>query len=363
MCFVSQPAVTQAIAKLEAEAGAELFLRRSRGLFLTDAGRLFRNRVARALGRLDAAMRDIAPRLAVTATRAQLSALIATVEAQNFTLAAKKLHIAQPTVHRAVTNIEAATGKALFQRSPTGVTPTRQAAALALSAQLAFAELDQAIAELAELHGHDVGVIEIGAMPLARAHILPRALSRFRQTRPTQTIRIADGVYEDLLAALRRGEIDLLIGALRDPVPVGDVMQEKLFDDTLTFLCGQQDPLRPVPTPRLEDLRKRSWLVPRRGTPTRDQFDAVFEQAGLRPPDSIIETGSVILMREMVEDGVHLACVSFAQAAREIERGTIAQLPFPVPPIPRPIGLTTRKDWHPTPAQYTMLQAIRSSYT
>lgn len=359
--FVSQPAVTQAIARLEAEADTVFFLRRSQGLFLTDAGELFRARVARALGRLDVAMREIAPRLAVTATRAQLAALIATVETQNFTLAARHLGIAQPTVHRAITTIEASVGRALFQRSPSGVVPTAQTEVLALSAELAFAELEQAVAELAGLRGREVGEIVIGALPLSRSCILPRALGRFRRSRQKQAIRIVDGLYDDLLAGLRRGKIDLLIGALRDPLPVDDIVQEKLFDDTLAILAGLRDPLLGYTEPNLKMLRERPWLVPRRGTPARDQFEALFEREELALPDSIIETGSVILMREVVEDGLHLACISHAQAMREIERGIVAQLPFPGPHHPRPIGVTLRKDWHPTPTQSMMLEAVRAS--
>lgn len=233
--FVSQPAVTQAIAKLEAEAGTPLFLRTQQGFFPTEAGTLFRHRVLRALTRLDGALSDIAPRLAVTASRAQLTALIATVETQNFTLAAHRLGIAQPTVHRAVTSIEASAGRALFQRSPLGVAPGRQALALAQAARLAFAELDQAVAELAELQGREVGEIVIGALPLSRSHILPQALAQFRKTRPRQAIRVIDGPYDDLLADLRAGTIDLMIGALRSPLPVDDVIQERLFDDVLAI--------------------------------------------------------------------------------------------------------------------------------
>lgn len=358
MGFVSQPAVTQALAKLEEGAGTPLFRRTPQGLFPTEAGALFQHRVSRALARLDMAMSDIAPRLTITATRAQLVALIATTEAQSFTLAAHSLGIAQPTVHRAITGIEASVGRALFQRSPLGVTPTRQAQALALAARLAFAELDQAVAELAETQGREVGEIVIGALPLSRSHILPQALARFRKTRPRQPIRIIDGLHRDLLAGLRRGEIDLMIGALRDRLPVGDVVQERLFDDVLAILAGPGDPLAGGPAP-LAQMQQRPWLVPQRGTPTRDQFEALFRQAGLAPPDSIIETGSVILMREMVADGHHLACISKAQAAREIQRGIVTELPFPGPSEPRPIGLTLREGFLPTPAQQAMIDAIR----
>lgn len=45
-----------------------------------------------------------------------------------------------------------------------------------------------------------------------------------------------EGPYHDLLAGLRRGDIDFLIGALRYPSPIDDIEQQTLFDDTLVLL-------------------------------------------------------------------------------------------------------------------------------
>jgi LysR family transcriptional regulator, regulator for genes of the gallate degradation pathway len=105
-CRVSQPAVTQAINKLESEAGLKLFVRTPQGLFLTEAGTILEERVRRAFQLLDPVLEDLAPRLKITATSSQLESLIAVREAENFTLAARRMGISQPTVHRAVTQIE-----------------------------------------------------------------------------------------------------------------------------------------------------------------------------------------------------------------------------------------------------------------
>lgn len=51
------------------------------------------------------------------------------------------------------------------------------------------------------------------------------------------------GPYDDLLGGLRRGEIDFILGALRDPAPIADVVQERLFDDRLMVLDGNRHPL------------------------------------------------------------------------------------------------------------------------
>ncbi|SLN49097.1 HTH-type transcriptional regulator GbpR [Aquimixticola soesokkakensis] len=359
-CFVSQPAVTQAIAKLEAQADMPLLLRTPQGIFLTEAGQYLQRRVARAIAMLDAALVEISPRLPLTATRAQLQALIAACEVQNFSLAARKLGIAQPTVHRAITQLEREAGRALFQRSPSGIAPTRQCAALARSARLAFVEFDQADAELGDLLGREVGEIVVGSMPLARSYVLPRALAAFRDIRPLLSVRVLDGPYDELLGALRRGEIDFLIGALRFPAPIEDIEQEVVFFDDLVLLAGAGHPLTQKPPCQISALQDYPFLVSRKGTPTRDQFEAMFTRAAIAPPRAVIETGSLILMRETILDRKHLACVSRLQARTEIAQGLVQVLPLAVENSARPIGITTRAGWTPTPAQKVLIDAVRA---
>src|SRR5690606_13053375 len=111
---VSQPAVTQAVSKVERELGASLFSHTPQGLFATEAGTLMAHRIKRAFAYLDPALSNLSPRLKVTATAAQLNALIGVREAENFTLAARRLGIAQPTIHRAVRQLEQEAARPLF---------------------------------------------------------------------------------------------------------------------------------------------------------------------------------------------------------------------------------------------------------
>lgn len=355
--LVSQPAVTQAVAKLERAAGAALFRRTPQGLFPTEVGAALVRRVRRALDRLDPALDAVAPRLRLTATASQLQALIAMRETENFTLAARRLGIAQPTVHRAITQVEQEAGRTLFERTGRGMLATRPAQALALAARLAFAELDQAEADVAELTGREVGRIVVGAMPLSRSSVLPPAIARFRQLRPRLPILVHDGPYDELLAGLRRGEIDLLIGALRAPAPIGDVEQRELFRDDLVLVARRGHPLARGAAITPAALAAYPWVVARAGTPTRGHFDRLF--AGGPAPASLVESGSVILMRELIEASDHLGCVSRLQARAEIARGLLAILPFDMAGTARPIGLTLRAGWVPTRAQSEFIALLQ----
>jgi len=359
-CHVSQPAVTQAVAKLEKLAGQALFTRAPTGIYVTPAGEVLVARIRRAFALLDPVLADLAPRLKLTATSAQLQALIAVRETENFTLAARRMGLAQPTVHRAVTTLEQEAARPLFERTLYGVIATRPAQALAQAARLAFAELDQAQADLAELIGREVGRLVIGAMPLSRSFILPRAIARFRKRRPTLPIRALDGPYEDMMAGLRRGEVDFLIGALREPPPIGDVEQEALFDDTLVLVARSDHPMMRTAKLGLAELAQYPFVVATEGTPTRTAFDRLFRDASVEPA-SLVETGSMILMRELLRRSDHIGCISRLQVQAELRAGAIAELPIPLPQTTRPIGITRRSGWLATTAQREFLDDLRTA--
>lgn len=358
-CLVSQPAVTQSLSKLEREGGGPLFDRTRQGFFLTERGKVLNARLERAMERLDAALAEVAPRLTVTVTTAQLQALIAMVEAQNFTLAARGLGLAQPTVHRAITQIEQEAARSLFERTSFGMVATRPCRDLAQAARLAFSEFDQAEADLADFDGREVGRIVVGALPLSRSVVLPEAVARFRAARPKSRVTIVDGPYNEMLGSMRRGEIDFILGALRDPLPIADVVQEPLFVDHLTMLARPGHALAGQPDVPLEVLVQHPWSVPRPGTPAREQFDALFAAKGMSLPDSIVECGSVLLMRELLLRSDLLGCISGQQASAEIRNGLLVRLQTHIDWPGRRIGLTYRQDWVPTRAQSMLLKEVR----
>lgn len=360
-CLISQPAVTQSLGKLERAAGGPLFKRTRQGFFLTERGRIFEARIRRAMKRLDEALAEVSPRLTVTATAAQLRALIAMSESQNFTLAARTLGLAQPTVHRAISQIEQEAVRPLFERTSFGMVATRPCRELAQACRLAFSEFGQAEADLAEFDGREVGRIVLGSLPLSRSVVLPDALARFRAVRPRQLVTVLDGPYDDLLNGVRRGDVDVMIGALRDPLPIEDIEQEPLFFDHLAILARPGHPLAGETPVSIDTLARQAWAVPRSGVPARVQFDALFKGGNLPMPESILECGSILLMRELLSRSDLLGCISARQAEAEVAKGLLVRLNIGFNWPGRPIGLTYRKGWVPTKAQELLLDLIRDS--
>lgn len=366
--FLSQPAVTQAIAKLEQQVGTTLFERLSDGMRPTEAGRLFVERVGHAIdliriGGQEAAKigaergsrRQVGIDQLVTTT--QLRALVAVANARNFSLAAREIGTSQPALHRAARDLEALMDIRLFERTGQAIELTRAAQVLVQHVKLAFAELAQGNAEISALHGTDTGLIVVGSMPLARHNILPAAINLLADELPDVRINVVDAPYAELLHGLRHGELDLLIGALRDPVPVDDVVQEPLFDDPLAIVARSGHPLTRKRRITAADFREYPWVVPQRGTPTRDNFETLM--AGQPPAGGLVESSSIVLICSLLLESDRLTLISRHQILREQAQGLLVTLPYDMSRTRRPIGLTTRRNWRPTATQSRFLELIR----
>lgn len=368
---LSQPAITQAIAKLESELGISLFDRNGSGMFITKPGKLFKNRVDRCLDQLSKGVTDAIRQGPKQNSRrntpvdhlfsvTQLRAVITVASAGSFTLAAKMAGVSQPSLHRAARELEDIFEQPLFEKTSRGMTLTRAAETLAQNAKLAFAEIQQGFAEIESSKGVNTGAIYIGSMPLARTTLLPSVINEYTRKYPRAAIRAMDGPYDDLLRHLLQGEADMLLGALRFPTPSNTIVQEELIDPPLTVIARKGHPLSGQKKISIEELSCYPWAVPIEGAPTRDSFHAMFDDAHVSRPDQIVESSSLVLIRGLLLDSDRLTIISSHQVLYEKQIGHLVSLPVDLSHTNRPIGLTLRRDWQPTEMQNAFITILRN---
>ncbi|HRK17695.1 MAG TPA: LysR family transcriptional regulator [Hyphomicrobiaceae bacterium] len=359
---VSQPAVTQAIAKLETTLGVSLFVRHSAGMVVTEAGAVFGRRVRRALthirhgtlavvatgGQARTVARDGFDKLV---TAAQLRALISVSDSGNFSLAARSIGISQPSLHRLARDLERLSGVVMYERKAHGIALSEGAAEMARLARLAFGELRQAGEELDHLKGIRRSRMHIGALPLVRTGILPRVINAHCQAYPQTRIRVVDGPYDALLRDLRHGTIDILVGALREPAPIDDIVQTALFSDRLSIVARRGHPLGRKRRITVADLAAYPWIAPSPGAPARAQFDKVFAGGHDAFRDGLVEASSLVVVRGLLLESDRLTLLSPHQVEPELRLGMLEIVPFELGDVPRRIGMTVRADWQPTPMQ------------
>jgi len=356
---LSQPALTQALAQMEQALGQRLFERTHGGMAATPATRLLVERIDRAFASLRAAEKlfDGAP-LHRLVTRIQLQALIAGVDSDSISVAARRLETHQPSVTRAIRDLETLCGRPLFNRSSHGIEATREARELARHASLALAELKQGLDAFRESHGQIDGRIVVGSLPLARSTLVPMAVTRLLARYPDVKLRVVDGPYLEMLHELRSGRLDMIVGALRSPPPA-DIRQEMLFNDALSLVVRPGHPLCAKHGVTPDDLAALDWVLPPEGTPARRLFQGYLATQKLDPPRHVIECSSLVAVRGLLQRSDRAALLSLAQVGYEVETGQLAVLGNPLPETERPIGLALRADWRPTLAQDSFLGLLK----
>ncbi len=365
---LSQPALTQALSKLESQLDQDLFVRSKNGVFLTPAGSVFLIRVEEALAELSEGVRKAnrqakrqgskASDFQLRLTYTQLKALFAVSNAKNFSLAAKREGLSRPSINTAARDLEKVAGFEFYLKTQQGIELTPPAQLLAQHAGLMFKALQNGIEELEELVGRDARLISVGTVSfLDGTNIISDAVSRYLETYPKSTVRIHDGLYSHLLSRLRAGEIDYLLGAIREDLPFADVEQRLVIEDPLSVVAKCDHELAGKMNISWKEAPSFSWVLPRKGTPTRDFFEANLLAAGV-PHVHIIESSSRAMLRGLLARSDRLAITSSQQIREEEELGLLTRLDFDLAGFGRRVGVTVRAPWKATNSQLQFLSML-----
>jgi LysR family transcriptional regulator, regulator for genes of the gallate degradation pathway len=270
------------------------------------------------------------------------------------------LGITQAAVSIAVRDIERSIGVALFTRSSKGIVPTESGSLLALHLKRALTEVRSAAAEIAALTGVTHGTVRVGALPLGRTRLLPTAIARLAKQHAGLQIATVEGSFESLAAALRAGDVDFILGALRPADYASDLAGESLLEDELAVVARRGHPLAARARIGFAALGRYGWILPRKGAPTRELFETVLAQRGHARPGIAVETSDLAVLRGVLLESDMLTAISPRQLHYELEAGLLVVLPVRLPETKRRIGITQRTGSLPSPGASLLMAEIRN---
>lgn len=175
-----------------------------------------------------------------TMTTQQMQYIIALTEEGNFSAAAKKLFVTQPSISQLIKNMESQIGTPLFDRTTTPVRLTTVGRAYYEAAKKIESinrELDNRVSEINELKS---GSLTIGTSPFRASCMLPKSISCFKEQYPGIQIRIVTDHIENLKGQLLDGEIDICID--NDVFDNPFFMTEELAEETYYLAINKNNP-------------------------------------------------------------------------------------------------------------------------
>ncbi|MDR1935137.1 MAG: LysR family transcriptional regulator [Candidatus Accumulibacter sp.] len=367
--YTSQPAVTQAVANLEAEIGTPIFERCATGTHPTAIGKQYLLRIDRFFDILDTAITQVLgrhgsgperkiPQVDRLITGTQMRSLIATSDLGCVSEIAQSLGLSPASLFRSVRALERALGKPLFDRTARGPIPNKTGDFLAREFRRAMREIELAHGEIP--HAAETGSLEIivGALPMAGSYELAEATRRFMASHPSVKVRLVLGEYHKLLADLTNSRIDMIFGMLHKPDWAGDISEEILFRDSYCMAARPRHPLTERDEVTPADLARYQWVVPSMGTPRRTRIEAIFDGMQTRPRFHL-ETSSLTMSRTLLLRSDTITLMTRSEVQYDLDLGILAELRYPYLDDVLLKGITTRGNWLPTRAHAVFLDCLR----
>jgi LysR family transcriptional regulator of gallate degradation len=361
-CNISQPAVTQALTKLEEQVGVPLLLRRANGSYLNDSGAIFYHRVKRFFDKVESALTELAipgggaaaSVFAKRLSRAKIRGLIAIVENPSLEQAAAALDLTASSLQRTAHELEGTLQKQIFHRTSDGITVTQAGAQFGYAMKLAMQEIELGIIEIEVARGNINSKISVGAMLTGGSVLLASALDEFVAAFPSIDVRIINESSAAMLRSLRAGDVDFVLGLL--PPNLGaDLVSEPLARTPYEIAARRGHRLLDKGQVTMQDLLSCEWVVGSAGSSRQACFDHLFAD---RPaPNAPIKTSSLPIIRHLLERSDRLTIMTTYELLHETE--TLAPVPFiALDPVPA-IGIIMRAGWHPTELHTNLMDLAR----
>ncbi len=216
----------------------------------------------------------------------------------SFTKAASTLHVSQPSISKAIKNLETELGIPLFYRSKQ-LELTDAGKAVLVNAQHVLHAFQNLTAELSDITELKKGEIKIGIPPIIGAAFFSKIISQFKALYPTVEILLTEVGSKMIKQGVDDGSLD--IGLIcNTPLKNSSFEAVQVIKDPLMLIVHDEHPLAVYSEIPLADLEYEPFIL------YRDDFtlyDRILEECSKNKfyPNIVCQSSQKDFMIEMVE--------------------------------------------------------------
>jgi DNA-binding transcriptional LysR family regulator len=249
--------------------------------------------------------------LAITPELRLLRYFIAVAEELHFGRAATRLQIAQPSLSRAIRDLERMLDTELLTRTKRSVRLTDAGHALLRDGPRALREVERAFEHARRAGRGEAGALTLGFLPSRATELVPAVVRAHREAYPRVHLRLVELLDDRQLEGLLEGRLD--VGVLRTRRPGNELAFEPLMREGLTVAVARDHRLARRKRIRYADLRGEALIMwPRdEAAETFDTIIAACRNAGFSPP-VIQEASSAHTIIGLAAAGVGVAVLARA---------------------------------------------------
>lgn len=288
----------------------------------------------------------------------ELETFLMVVELGSFSLAARRLHISQPSVTSRVQRLESLLKTKLLIRTTRHVEPTPSGKRLQERAEIALRDLRtllqefQADAEAARFR------VTVASTPMISAVMLPTLIHTFGTRYPDVHIQLRDLQYEEVVAKVETGDVDFAVVAFDNDSDKLDF--EPLSEEDILLILPRSHPLAGAGEIMLTQLADVPLMMLGRYSTLRDRLaqELARRNIALKPAHEVVNLNTLL---GMVDAGLGATVLprSMAQRYAKDGRATVRIADFN---LARTFGILRARHATLSPAALSFVQFLQGNF-
>ncbi|MDK8179693.1 LysR family transcriptional regulator [Paenibacillus sp. UMB4589-SE434] len=298
----------------------------------------------------------------------QLQYALQIAEERNFSRAAEKLHIAQPSLSQQLSKLEKEIGVLLFQRTTNSVEMTYAGEVFIDRAQKIIDSLEQLKREMSDISQTKTGKVVIGTMPITGSHILPHVVPSFHRRYPDiELVLTEEPSTSNLIKMTAQGKNDFCLLSL--PIQEPTLTYEPIVDEEIVISVPHDHPLatstlegltsshrRPI---SLQEVRQEPFIFLKKGQGFRQITLEMCRNAGFEPR-VVFESSNMETVQSLVAAGMGISLVPSFIASAPRSEFVPAYIPIEGRPA-RTLVLAYRSGRYMSNAAKAFMQTIKET--
>ena len=271
----------------------------------------------------------------------QIEYFVEVAKQLSFTKAAASLHVSQPSISKAIQNLEAELGVPLFYRSSKQLELTDAGQAVLINSIQVLESFLNLRSELTDLMELKKGQIRIGIPPIVGAEFFSKLISYYKEQYPYIEIVLTEVGTKRIREEIETGDLD--IGLVCSVTSSNENLETIGFlKDPLVLIVHESHPLAKKSHITLNDLAEEAFIIYRKDFILYDRIIEECSKHGFFPTIAC-ETTQKDLFIEMVQAKLGIALLP-EKIAEKIPYDSIQRIPFKEQAINLELGITWKKN-------------------
>lgn len=236
----------------------------------------------------------------------QLRYMVAVAKTGNFSRAAERCHVAQPSLSQQIQKLEDELGQRLFNRLKRGVKLTEAGENFLPRALRILEEVEAAQREAEDTQKLERGTVTVGALPTIAPYLLPGIIAQYSHKYSGIDVVVQEDTTARLLKMVTSFDVDLAIVSL--PLEETGIEVEKLFSEELLVAVPMNHALAKKKTVKLSDLESERFILMKEGHCLGDQVLGFCNRRNFQPKVSC-RSAQIETVQALVATGLGVSLV------------------------------------------------------